>query len=291
MAKLVIGCGYLGQRVAERWRRQGHEVFAVTRSQQHAVKFAGAGLTPVIADVMKLETLVGLPAAETVLYSVGYDSNQGHSIEEVYLLGLMNALNALPAETGRVIYISSTGVYGDADGEWIDEASPCNPDRAGGRACLSAEEALLSHSQGKNSIILRMAGIYGPNRIPRREAFNSGRPMAVVPTNWLNLIHVDDAASVVLAAEKATQAPRTYVVSDGSPVARGEYYTELARLHGAPAPRFLTADQTWPGPVRASNNKRINTARMKAELDVRMAFPTYREGLESITATNRTIGG
>jgi nucleoside-diphosphate-sugar epimerase len=291
MAKLVIGCGYLGHRVAERWRRQGHEVFVVTRSRERALRFVADGLTPVVADVMRLNTLLGLPVADTVLYSVGYDSAQGHSIEEVYLLGLMNALNALSPATGRVIYVSSTGVYGDADGEWVDEETPCQPDRAGGRACLSAEDALLAHPLGKNSIILRMAGIYGPGRIPRKDSFESGRPMAVVPSNWLNLIHVDDAASVVLAAEKAPQAPRTYVVSDGTPVERGDYYTELARLLGAPVPKFLTADQTWPGPVRGSNNKRINTARMKAELEVRMSYPSYHEGLESITASNRTIGG
>jgi len=291
MAKLVIGCGYLGQRVAERWLRQGHEVFVVTRSRPRALEFTGAGLKPIVADVMRLNTLMGLPAAETVLYAVGYDSNQGHSIEEVYLLGLMNALNALPPETGRVIYVSSTGVYGDADGEWVDEETPCNPDRAGGRACLSAEQALASHPHGKNSIVLRMAGIYGPGRIPRKEAFESGRPMAVVPTNWLNLIHVDDAATVVLAAEKAPQAPRQYVVSDGVPVQRGEYYTEIARQLGAPEPKFLRADQTWPGPVRSSNNKRVNTARMQAELDVRLAYPSYREGLASVSASNRTIGG
>ena len=200
--RLVVGCGYLGRHVANRWVAERQEVFAITRSHKHADEFVRAGIRPIVADVMRLESLSGLPAAATVLYAVGYDRTQASGIEEVYLRGLVNVLNALPSSTGRVIYVSSTGVYGDFAGEWIDEQTPCFPERSGGKACLAAEEALAAHPRGADSIVLRMAGIYGPGRIPSREALESGRTIAAPANGWLNLIHVDDAARVVLAAEQ-----------------------------------------------------------------------------------------
>ncbi|HVU88086.1 MAG TPA: SDR family oxidoreductase [Pirellulales bacterium] len=282
--KLIVGCGYLGRRVADRWRAAGHEVYAVTRSHSHAARFERAGFKPIVADVMRLDSLVNLPPATTVLYAVGYDRNQRYGIEEVYLRGLINVLNALPEETGRVIYVSSTGVYGDCGGAWIDEQTPCFPDRAGGRACLAAEEALLSHPRGANAVVLRMAGIYGPGRIPNREALEGGKTIPAPATGWLNLIHVDDAATVVLAAERAEPGPRHYLVSDGCPVARRDYYRQLASLLAAPAPRFLAPDATLPSAVRAKSDKRISNTRLVSELGVQLTYPSFREGLAGIVS-------
>src|SRR5580704_1116343 len=112
MAKLIFGCGYLGRRVAALWRQAGHEVYAVTRFSDHARAFERAGLMPIIADVTLPASLKSLPAVEKVLYAVGYDRTAGRSLEEVYVHGLAAVLDALPADTPRLIYISSTGVYG-----------------------------------------------------------------------------------------------------------------------------------------------------------------------------------
>ena len=150
-------------------------MFVLTCAAQHAAEFLKTGLRTIVADVMRLETLAALPTATTVLYAVGYDRRQTYGLEELYLRGLVNLLNALPAGTGPVIYTSSTGVYGNQGGEWIDEHTPCFPDRPGGRACLAAEEALLAHPRSTGAIILRMAGIYGPGRIPSKDKLESGR--------------------------------------------------------------------------------------------------------------------
>ncbi len=270
--------------MAEKWRAQGDYVYAVTRSHKHAIEFARDGLYPIVADVMQILTLINLPRVDTVLYAVGYDSRQHQSIEDVYLQGLVNVLNALPHGTGRVIYVSSTGVYGDFRGEWVDESSPCRPVRPGGKACLAAEEALRAHPRGANSTILRMAGIYGPGRVPNKTVFQSGKPLPVSPASWLNLIHVDDAATTVLAAERAVETPRLYIVSDGHPVTREDYYIELARLLHCPPPRFLSNDATWAGPLPIASDKRVSNARLQAELKVEFAYPTYREGLAAVVA-------
>jgi nucleoside-diphosphate-sugar epimerase len=287
MSKLIFGCGYLGRRVAGRWRDAGEQVFVVTRDGEHARSFAREGYTPIVADVVRPQSLVHLPAAETVLYAVGHGRQAGVSIHEVFATGLKSVLDALPAATGKIIYISSTGVYAQSQGEWVDEDSPCQPQRDGGLACLAAERILAAHSLGSRGIILRMAGLYGPGRIPNAAEIRLNQPIAAPEHGSLNLIHVDDAASVVLAAAEWTKPPRTYVVSDGHPIQRRAYYEELARLLGAPPPKFAPPPPHAPASVRAASDKRARNARMMAELQVTLAYPTYREGLAAIVAAER----
>ena len=100
-------------------------------------------------------------------------------------------------------------------------------------------------------------------------------------SGWLNLIHVDDAAAVVVAAadSAARRKVRVYCVSDGQPVERGEYYSEVARQIGAPPPRFVEPDPNSPRAARAEANRRISNARMLADLRVTLAYPDYRAGL------------
>jgi nucleoside-diphosphate-sugar epimerase len=282
--KLIFGCGYLGCRVARRWHDSGHDVYVVTRSSKHARDFEAAGLRPIVADVTVPASLVNLPSAESVLYAVGYDRTANTSLEDVYVNGLSNALTALPPDVGGLLYISSTGVYGSTNGDTFDEDSPCRPDREGGRACLAAEQVLAKHPLGRRSIILRLAGLYGPSRIPRRREIALGLPLPVPFEGYLNLIHVDDAVSAVLAAEARGTPPRTYVVSDGHPVIRRAYYEELARLLSAPAPQFETPPENSAALARARVDKCVSNARVLRELGLQLAYPSYREGLAAIIA-------
>ena len=175
MTKLIFGCGYLGERVAKRWQDAGDEVVVVTRSRERATLFEQQGYRAMVADVTRPETLTDLPVADTVLFSVGYDRKSGAAIEDVYAGGVRNVLAALPTGTGRFIYISTTGVYGPAGGEWVDEETPPDPQREGGRASLAAEQALAASPLGSRSVILRLAGIYGPGRVPFINELRGGR--------------------------------------------------------------------------------------------------------------------
>ena len=127
MSKLVIGCGYLGIRVAQRWSNAGETVYAVTRSAARAEVLRGQGLQPVVADVTDPASLGNWPNVETVLYAVGFDRAAGKSKREVYVAGLASILDALPSSVRRLIYVSSTSVYGQQSGEWIDESRRANP--------------------------------------------------------------------------------------------------------------------------------------------------------------------
>ena len=280
MLKLIVGCGYLGLRAARRWIAAGHAVAGVVRSPAGREALACESIRPIVADVTQPSTLRGLPAADTLLYAVGYDPGGGALRQAVYVNGLRNVLDAVPPGVRRVILISSTGVYAERGGGWVDESSPCQPSRESGRALLAAEQALAAHRLGDRGIVLRLAGIYGPGRLPRRTELISGKPLAIAPGEHVNLIHVEDAAAAILAAEVHAQPPRTYVVSDGHPAERREYFAELARQLGLPAPAFR---DPLPGesPGRRGGDKRASNARMMEELEVKLAYPTYREGLRS----------
>ena len=291
MIKLVFGCGYLGQRVAARWIEQGCEVVAVTRSTGRAEALVSAGIRPIIGDILDPALWGDLPVAETVLFAVGYERASERSIREVYVDGLCNVLATLPRGTGRLIYVSSTGVYGQADGSWVDEDSPCQPGREGGAACLEAERRLRDSAWGRQAVILRMSGIYGPGRIPRRRELEAGRPLAAPQAGYLNLVHVDDAARAVLAAERDRGGPLVSCVSDGNPVLRGDYYRYLAQLLGAPEPQFVEAPEDSPARLRAGSNKQVSSTRFRNRLGFQFEYPSYREGLAAIVAAEKLTDG
>jgi nucleoside-diphosphate-sugar epimerase len=284
MSKLVFGCGYLGLRVARRWRDAGETVYAVTRSVERSQALQTQGLIPIIADVSKPVTLRELPAVTSVLYAVGFDRSSGASTGQVYVDGFRSVLDALPASVARLVYVSSTGVFGQQDGKWVDESSLCQPTRPTGQACLDAERTLQRHALGPRSVILRLAGIYGPQRVPWMKEIVAGTPVAADEDGHLNLIHVDDAAKVVLAADHAAATPDRYLVSDGNPVPRGQYCRYLARLIHAPEVRFQSPSPASRTTRHASSSKRVRNARMVRQLGVSLDYPTYQEGLASIVA-------
>lgn len=285
--KLVVGCGYLGSRVAALWRAQNESVAVVTRSAERALRLQADGYVPLVADVTNPPSLVQLRQLEpidSVLYAVGFDRASGKTMHEVYVEGLRTLLDVLPATVERIVYISTTGVYSQNDGGWINEDSVCQPTRDAGRVYLEAESLLAQHTFGPRAIILRLAGIYGPGRIPRRNELVSGEPVAASAEAWLNLIHVDDAARIVLAVEKQVRPPRTYLIADGQPVRRRDYYAEAARLLKAPPPVFSALK---PGDLeirRGGTDRRVNTARLTGEVRFDFQYPSFCEGLPACIA-------
>jgi nucleoside-diphosphate-sugar epimerase len=272
----------------QRWRDDGHHVAIVTRSETRARQFTERGFVATIADITRPDTLQRLPAAETVLFAVGFDRQSSQSIDQVYAGGLRNVLAALPAGVKRVIYISTSGVYGPGNGEWVDEQTPPDPRREGGRASLAAEETLAAHPLGKNSIVLRLAGIYGPGRIPFLDKLREGEPIPAPTAGHLNLIHVEDAAAVVVAADSLRffeWGPRVICVSDGHPVLRGEFYREVARQIGAQPPTFVAPEPGSPRAIRAESDRRIRNTRMLDELGVKLKYDDYRAALAAILET------
>jgi nucleoside-diphosphate-sugar epimerase len=276
MTRLIIGCGYLGRRVASLWRARDERVFATTRSPGRAEELRQLGVEPVVGDVLDPDRLRGLPAADTVVFSVGFDRSAGRPMRDVYVGGLGNVLAALPPP-GRFVYVSSTGVYGHSGGEEVDEDAATEPAEESGRVVLEAERLLRQRLPA--AVVLRFAGIYGPGRLLRRQAVEAGEPLIGDPERWLNLIHVEDGAAAVLAA--ADHAPPGMVcnVADDRPVRRRDFYTLLARLLGAPAPRFVPPAPGAPLPPHERTNRRVVNRRLRTELGLRLRYPSYEDGL------------
>lgn len=270
---LIVGCGYLGRRVAARWRAAGRRVAALTRRNDDALR--ALGIQPVVGDVTDPATLRDLPAARTVLYAVGMDRTRNKTMHEVYVDGLGHVLGTLP-RPGRFVYVSSTGVYGQTDGGWVDETSPTQPVEESGRVVLAAERLL--RAKRPDAIVLRFAGIYGPGRLLRKAAILKGEPLAGDADKWLNLVHVEDGAAAVLAAEDRARPGATYTIADDEPVTRRVFYTHLAGLLGGPPAAF----DHRPEPGAA--NRRVSNRTARAELGWRPAYPSYREGLAQAVA-------
>lgn len=279
MNKLIIGCGYLGRRVALLWLAQGHHIWATTRSHDQAREFETQGIQPVLADILDREALRALPAVDTVLFCVGLDRSSGKTMREVYVEGLRNVLEILPPP-GRFIYVSSTSVYGQRDGEFIDESAATEPEEESGQIVLEAEQTLAQKSL-PGVVVLRFAGIYGPGRLLRRKAIECNEPIVADADKWLNLIHVDDGAAAILAADEFAPRPiALYNVCDDQPLRRRDFYIRLAQLLGAPAPCFIPPAPGKPLPPHERANRRILNQRVRAELRWAPRYANYEAGLK-----------
>jgi nucleoside-diphosphate-sugar epimerase len=287
--KLIFGCGYLGSRVAARWlspratdtssqplvdggppnaTSQHTRVVALTRSNGETLR--ALGIEPIPGDVLDPESLQNLPAASTVLYAVGLDRSAGKSMREVYVSGLEHVLNTLP-ECEKFIYISSTSVYAQSNGELVYESSLTEPREESGKVALEAEQLLRLRQP--NAIVLRFAGIYGPDRLLRKQALLAGEPLVGDADKWLNLIHVDDGVEAILTTESHGEPGKTYNIADDEPVTRRDFYAKLAELLKASPPKF----DHRPEPDTA--NRRISNALAKWTLGWQPRFATYRTGL------------
>jgi nucleoside-diphosphate-sugar epimerase len=271
---LIIGCGYLGGRVASAWLAQGRRVLATSRNPTHLP----VGVEPVLCDVLKPESLSPLPAVDSVLYAIGLDRSSGATMRSVYVDGLANVLAHFP-KPGRFVYVSSSSVYAQTDGGWVDETAPTEPQEESGRIVLGAEGVLRSRLP--EAVVLRFAGIYGPGRLLRRPTIEKGDPIVGDADKWLNLIHAEDGVRAILAAEENAIPGRVYNVCDDHPARRRHFYQTLARVLKAPEPRFVAPPSDQPTPPHEKGNRRINNRRMKEELRVVLRYPDYDQGLHA----------
>jgi len=289
MRRLIIGCGYLGRRGAARWISGGDKVFALTRSEQNAAALRDLGVSPVLGDVTDAASLESLPECDTVLHAVGFDRSASASKREVYVDGLANVLDRMAGRCHRFIQISSTSVYGQQAGEWIDEESPAESESESGEICIAAERLVLdrfsSDATSVQGTVLRLSGIYGPDRLLSRiDALKNAQPLPGPEGGWLNLIHVDDAAQVVTTCADAETPASIYLVSDDRPVQRGDYYRLLAKLVEAPEPIF---DPAAVARHSRGINKRCRNRKLREELGVPLSYPDIESGLaHAVKASN-----
>ncbi|SIN82105.1 Nucleoside-diphosphate-sugar epimerase [Singulisphaera sp. GP187] len=285
---LIVGCGYLGQRVGKILAARGETVYGTVRSTARAASLLSADIEPVIANVLAPDSLADLPVVDRVLYCVGFDRSGADSMRSVYVEGLRNFLEHAPGTAGQLVYVSSTGVYGRNDGGWITEDDPAEPAHESGRVCLEAEAVArhLGPGRGLNPVVIRCSGLYGPQRLPRKATLERNEPIAGDPTKFLNLIHIDDAANLAVATLDRGAPGRIYHVSDDRPVERQEFYRLVATLLGLAPPRFEALIPDNPAAAREESNKRISNRRIRTELQVELTFPDIQSGVPAAIAAS-----
>ncbi len=282
MRILIIGCGYVGLAAGAKLARLGHEVSGLRRSTAGHAELAAAGMTPLTADITRPETLAGLPGNwDSVVNTAAASGGSAEDYRRLYLEGARNLAAWLTnARLGKYIYTSSTGVYGQNDGSWVDETGATEPTSPTARILVETEQTLLDVARHKDfpAVILRIAGIYGPGRgYYLRQMLNEEARIEGTGERFINMVHRDDVAGAIVAAlERAT--PGTICnVCDDEPVTQLELYTWLARYLGRDLPPHV-AETPEILRRRAVTNKRISNRKLRTELACALEYPTFREG-------------
>lgn len=279
---LALGLGYSARALADRLLPAGWRVIGAARSRDKLARIAAGGVEPVLwpPDAKTVQ------AATHILVSAG--PKEG---DDPTLAALGPAIRAT-RRLEWVGYLSTTGVYGDAGGGWVDEDAPLNPGTSRGRARLRAEQAWAE--TGLPVHFFRLAGIYGPGRGPF-EKVRSGKARRIIkPGQIFSRIHRDDIAAALLASIERPRPGGVYNLCDDLPAPPEEVIAYAARLLGLPPPPeepFETAEMTPMARSFYSESKRVANRRIKRELGVELAYPTYREGLTAILAAEELDGG
>ena len=271
---LLAGCGDLGLRVARLLRGRGDEVWALRRSPPID---ADSGIHWVRADLTVAQSLQDLPAGLTQLvYLPAPDRRDACTYGALFADGLRNLLAAEGmAAVQRVLLVSSSAVYGEHGDAWVDEDTPTAPLAFNGTLLRDVEQWLAA--QPVRSVVLRLAGLYGPGRLQLLERLRAG--LATVPRvtrHWANRVHADDAAAAIVHVLHLTQPQPLYLGVDNTPLPLDVLYDYLATLIGAPLP------SAGPSPATVGS-KRLSNARLRASGFVPQ-WPDARAGYAALLA-------
>jgi nucleoside-diphosphate-sugar epimerase len=283
MRVAVLGCGYVGLELC-RQLVEDHEVVGVRRSADGIERVEATGARAVRADVTDPDALAAVPDADAVVFAASSGGRGAEAAREVYVEGLRTAVDHFcgrEAPPDRLVYTSSTGVYGDHGGDWVDEGTPIEPTTPKTEVLAEAERIALDRPTGDcTGTVARFAGLYGPDRY-RLDRYVEGP----VTEGYLNMVHRDDAAGAVRYLLETDRGRDEAVnVVDDEPVSKWEFADWLAAECGRDPPRKRTVEErlaegdlSGPAQRRLHTSKRVASDRLR-ELDYEFAFPTYREG-------------
>ena len=278
-----FGLGYTALALAGRLQQRGWRVAGTVRSEAAAASLRASGIEALLFDRVQppQEAAAALAGTTHILASVPPDE-QGDAVLDGWRAAIaqLDGLEWLG-------YLSTTGVYGDRAGEWVDETSPLQPTGVRGRRRLAAEQAWLAlwREQGVPVHLFRLAGIYGPGR-SALDTIRSGRAQRIVkPGQVFSRIHVADIAATLEASIARPNPGAAYNVCDDNPAPPDEVLAYAASLLGVtppPAVPFEDAQLSEMARSFYADNKRVDNRRIKHELRVVLAYPDYRAGLTAL---------
>ena len=275
---LIFGLGYSGAAIARAAKASGWEVTATSRDPSHTAPLPGTRLVAFDAAGDAL-------AAATHLVATAPPGDQGDPVLGRY----GSAIRTAPARWAG--YLSTTGVYGDRAGGWVDEATPPAPGSDRSRRRLAAEEAWRAVCAGRSLDLFRLAGIYGPGRSALDDVRAGTARRIARPGHLFGRIHRDDIAGAVLAAMGRDPPPgvRVLNLSDSEPAANADVVAEAAKLLGAAPPPlvpYAEAERRMSAMARSfwAEDRRVRSEATQQALGLRWRYPTYREGLAATLA-------
>jgi len=280
---LIVGCGYIGRRVAGLLRAENYPVTGCVRSKESAAELERSGIQTVTVDLDQ-------PVAKSV-WAHGFDAvfyfapppAQGERDPRVQVF--LQALD-VEAPPRRIVYISTSAVYGDCQGAWISESQAANPATARGHRRLDAEQRLAAWCNDHDTqwIVLRVPGIYGPGKLPLARLRKGIPVLREQDSPYTNRIHADDLSRICVAAMKSPHANTVYNVSDGHPGNMADYFFRVADAAGLPRPPTVSREEAQrvlsAGMLSfLKDSRRMGNSKMLDELAVTLQYPDLAAGL------------
>jgi nucleoside-diphosphate-sugar epimerase len=284
---LIVGCGDIALRALPQLARK-YQVFGLVRSASQGERVAALGATPLTGDLDDPGTLHALAGGSDLVLHLAPPGESGDRDQRS--ANLIAALGQRPPE--RLVYISTSGVYGDCAGAWVDEGRPVAPQTLRALRRVDAERALFAWGErsGVAVIVLRVPGIYAAERLPLAQLKRASPVLRGEDDVHTNHIHADDLAAVCLAALERGAAGRVYNASDDSEIKMGDYFDLVADRARLQRPPRIARAAAEAGAIAEGllsfmrESRRLVNTRMKAELGVRLHYPSVYEGVPPFVA-------
>jgi len=282
----ILGCGYVGLELGRQLAAAGHDPVGVRRSEDGLAAVRDAGFDAVQADVTDADALSAVPDVDAAVFAASSGGRGADAAREVYVEGLRTAIEQFGGREDapeRFVYTSSTGVYGDHDGDWVDEETPLDPTTEKTEVLVEAERVTRERAPefGMDPTVVRFAGLYGPDRY-RLTRYLDGP----VTEGYLNMVHCEDAAGAVRFAltDGAAADSEVLLAVDDEPVSKWDFADWLADEAGVEHPEKHTVEErleagslSEPAERRLRTSKRCSNDRLR-ELGYEFVYPTFREG-------------
>lgn len=265
----IAGAGYLGSRIAHYFQQKKQRVTALVRSAKSVERLNTQSIVSRQVDFLEPNTLESVPPAHFVVISVAPEDHSLEGYKNIYLTGVKNYLAAFAnhPKPFLIVYISSTGIYEENTGGWVDSETFPNPKTEKAKLLLAAEQQVLQ--SGYPSCVLRLSGIYGPDRNRIQKIKDGNYPET---SGWANLIHVHDAVSAIPVLFKSAKTGNVYLGTDDQPFTQQEFLDWLCPKLKLPVPAVESKNLS---------GKRCSNQKLK-ELGWKPDFPTFKEGYSSL---------
>jgi nucleoside-diphosphate-sugar epimerase len=282
---LIIGCGAIGRKVAAELLQRGERVAATAHSDEGAQVLEREGIAAFVADFDYREQLPALNLNGRKLFY--FMPPQGGGTSDYRMLNFCRSLDSDNCPE-RLVYISTSGVYGDCGGALVSEESPLNPQTSRAKRRVSAEQQLREKAEdlGFALTILRVTGIYGPGRLPLAQLTRGHQVLRPEDAPATNRIHSADLVRICLQAMALASGIEVYNVCDGEGSSMSDYFVRVAELFGLPQPQQLTRDdaQRVMNPLTLSflkESRRMSNRKLLQGLQIELLYPTLEEGLNA----------